>query len=165
VTAGEPSFGSPPTWLPGGRRGESARAWWRDLMRAVEALRERYPRALADLPVRWWRAADLSEQLGAVCAWRLDLDAGRSVDPREELAFHEALERLQERLERQTRASLLEGTAGTRGATNGREAPVRALEEDLQALPDEPDVSLDRAFFAPNEGRPDSPSDRAGPCA
>jgi hypothetical protein len=153
MTPGEVPFDAPPAWLPGGRRGESARAWWRDLASNVDALRERYPRALADVPTACWREADVAEQLGAVCSWRRDLDSDGSADPRDELAFHEALERLQERLERLGRAELLQRASPTR-------APVMAssvdFEVDLRLLRDEPGVSLERAFRSPHDGRPGS---------
>jgi hypothetical protein len=153
MSVGESSYDRSPVWLPGGRRGESARAWWRDLARAVEAVRERYPRALADLPAKWWRAADMAEQLAAVCAWRLDLDGGRGADPREELEFHEALERLRERLEHRARSDLLE-RAPRAVATDGPDVWDEALEADLRTLTDDPDVPLEEAFFAPRAGRP-----------
>lgn len=120
----------------------------------MEALRERYPRALVGLPAEWWRAADLAEQLGAVCAWRLDLDGGRSADPREELEFHEALERLRARLERYARSELLEATKPYEAPAEHQEARPGALEKDLSALPDESDLTPEEAFFAPNGGRP-----------
>lgn len=154
MTLGEPPFDSSPTWLPGGRRGESARAWWRDLARNVDALMERYPRALADVPTVWWREADLAEQLGAVCAWRLDLDGGGTADPREELAFHEALERLHERLALRARVELLDEIRPRDLRKDGTAARTAELERDLTALRDEPDASLEEAFLAPNAGRP-----------
>jgi hypothetical protein len=154
MTLGQPPFGSSPAWLPGERRGESARAWWRDLARNVSALMERYPRALADVPTSWWREADLAEQLGAVCAWRLDLDGGGCADPRAELAFHEALAHLQERLALRARVGLLDGTRppGSRNTA----APIRAaeLERDLTAFLDEHGASREEAFRSPKAGRP-----------
>ena len=36
MNAVEPPPGSAPVWLPGGRRGDPAHAWWRDLARAVD---------------------------------------------------------------------------------------------------------------------------------
>lgn len=140
MTLGERPFDSSPAWLPGGRSGESARAWWRDLARNVDALMERYPRALADVPTAWWRDADLAEQLGAVCAWRLDLDEGGTTDPREELAFHEALERLHERLALRARVELLDEIRPPRDRRNeAADARAAELEKDLTALHDEPE--------------------------
>lgn len=154
MTLDQPPFGSSPAWLPGVRRGESARAWWRDLARNVDALRERYPRALADVPTAWWREAELAEQLGAVCAWRLDLDEGGTTDPREELAFHEALARLHDRLALRARVRLLDEVRPRGPRDNGAAIRGADLERDLTALPDGPDSSPEEAFLAPNAGRP-----------
>lgn len=156
MTAVQRPHGSSPAWLPGGRRGESARAWWRDLARQVDALQERYPRALTDLPVAWWREADLAEQVGAACAWRLDLDGGATADPREELAFHESLERLKERLAVRARAGLLDEVGGVELSGEYEDRRTASLEDDLLELGDEPDVSLEDAYLAPNAGRPTS---------
>lgn len=154
MTLGQPPFDSSPAWLPGGRRGESARAWWRDLARNVDALMERYPRALADVPTAWWRDADLAEQLGAVCAWRLDLDGAGTADPREELNFHETLERLRERLKQRAQSDLLEATTSRGVHAENEGGRAAALEKDLGGVRDEREVPLERAFLAQNAGRP-----------
>jgi hypothetical protein len=150
------SSDSSPEWLPGGRRGDSARAWWRDLARQVDALRARYPRALAELPLAWWREADVAEQVGVACAWRLDLDGGITADPREELAFHEALGRLHERLGVRARAGMLDEIRTGESSGESEERRATILEEDLAGLGDEPDVSFEEAFLTPNAGRPTS---------
>src|SRR5436190_13915005 len=95
-------------WLPGGRCDEAARTWWRGLAEMGEALAERYPRQLAALPDDWWRWPDLAEQLGALAAWRSELDAGDvPLQPKAELEYHEKLDRMRQVLDERAEAVLL----------------------------------------------------------
>ncbi len=62
------------------------------------ALAERYPRVFSKLVADWWTDRALVEVLGALSAWRSELDAGHSADPRAELLFHDRLELLERQL-------------------------------------------------------------------
>ncbi|MGH2854319.1 MAG: hypothetical protein ACRDLF_09040 [Solirubrobacteraceae bacterium] len=84
-----------PGWLePPGER----ERWRRELWAVVCALAERYPRAFSKLPGDWWTDRALVEVLGALGAWRSQLDSGQSADPRGELLFHDRLELLERQL-------------------------------------------------------------------
>jgi len=84
-----------PGWLePQGER----QRWRRELWSTVCALAERYPRTFTQLVADWWRDRALVEVLGALGAWRSQLDAGQSPDPRAELLFHDRLELLARQL-------------------------------------------------------------------
>lgn len=72
--------------------------WRRELWAAVCALTERYPRVFSKLAADWWTDRGLVEVLGALSAWRSQLDTGHSVDPRAELLFHDRLELLERQL-------------------------------------------------------------------
>ncbi|MGO9322466.1 MAG: hypothetical protein ACLQBY_16940 [Solirubrobacteraceae bacterium] len=87
--AGSPGWLQPP--------GEQER-WRRELWAAVSALAERYPRVFSKLVADWWSDRALIEVLGALSAWRSQLDAGQSADPRAELLFHDRLELLERQL-------------------------------------------------------------------
>jgi hypothetical protein len=87
--AGLPGWLQPP--------GEQER-WRRELWAAVCALAERYPRVFSKLVADWWTDRALMEVLGALSAWRSQLDAGQSADPRAELLFHDRLELLERQL-------------------------------------------------------------------
>lgn len=87
--AGSPGWLQPP--------GEQER-WRRELWAAVSALAERYPRVFSKLVADWWRDRALMEVLGALSAWRSQLDAGEIADPRAELLFHDRLELLERQL-------------------------------------------------------------------
>jgi len=87
--AGAPGWLQPP--------GEQER-WRRELWAAVSALAERYPRVFSKLTADWWTDRALIEVLGALSAWRSQLDAGQSADPRAELLFHDRLELLERQL-------------------------------------------------------------------
>jgi len=148
-------------WLPGGRRGEAARRWWRGLAEMVEALAERYPRQLAALPDDWWRWPDLAEQLGALAAWRSELDAGHvSHRPEGELEYHEKLERMREVLDERAEAVLLENAQHPRAPREPAEPRgrrprrVAALEEALLVLGEQGEVPPGDDFAAPYAGRP-----------
>jgi hypothetical protein len=87
--AGSPGWLQPP--------GEQER-WRRELWAAVSALAERYPRVFSKLVADWWTDRALVEVLGALSAWRSQLDAGENPDPRAELLFHDRLELLERQL-------------------------------------------------------------------
>lgn len=72
--------------------------WRRQLWAAVSALHSRYPRALGRLPANWTADRSLVETLGALAAWRAQLDAGANSDPRAELLFHDRLEIIERQL-------------------------------------------------------------------
>jgi hypothetical protein len=87
--------GSVPGWLePTGER----ERWRRELWSSVCALAERYPNVFSKLVADWWTDKALVEILGALSAWRGQLDAGESPDPRSELLFHDRLELLERHL-------------------------------------------------------------------
>ena len=92
--AGDRSAGSP-GWLQ--PPGEQER-WRRELWSAVCALAERYPRIFSKLVADWWTDRALVEVLGALSAWRSQLDTGQNPDPRAELLFHDRLELLERQL-------------------------------------------------------------------
>jgi hypothetical protein len=84
-----------PGWLePPGER----ERWRRELWASVCALAERYPRVFSKLIADWWTDRQLIEVLGALGAWRAQLDAGENSDPRAELLFHDRLELLDRQL-------------------------------------------------------------------
>ncbi len=86
---------SVPGWLePTGEREH----WRRELWSSVCALAERYPSVFSKLIADWWSDKALVEILGALSAWRGQLDAGENPDPRAELLFHDRLELLERRL-------------------------------------------------------------------
>jgi hypothetical protein len=87
--AGSPGWLQPP--------GEQER-WRRELWAAVSALVERYPRVFSKLVADWWSDRALTEVLGALSAWRSQLDSGENPDPRAELLFHDRLELLERQL-------------------------------------------------------------------
>jgi hypothetical protein len=60
---------------------------------AIVALYERYPRALAKLEHDWHEHPERVETLAALAIWRANIDSSAE-DPREELAFHNALQQL-----------------------------------------------------------------------
>jgi hypothetical protein len=64
----------------------------------VSALAERYPHVFSKLVADWWTDRALMEVLGALSAWRSQLDTGQSADPRAELLFHDRLELLERQL-------------------------------------------------------------------
>jgi hypothetical protein len=84
-----------PGWLqPPGEQEQ----WRRELWAAVSALAERYPNVFSKLVADWWTDRALIEVLGALSAWRSQLDAGENPDPRAELLFHDRLELLERQL-------------------------------------------------------------------
>jgi hypothetical protein len=84
-----------PGWLePPGER----ERWRRELWATVVGLAERYPRVFSKLVADWWTDRQLVEVLGALGAWRSQLDGGENPDPRAELLFHDRLELLDRQL-------------------------------------------------------------------
>jgi hypothetical protein len=87
------------TGLPGWLEPSDKREQWRrELWAAVCALAERYPSVFSKLVADWWKDRALIEILGALSAWRSQLDAGQNPDPRAELLFHDRLELLERQL-------------------------------------------------------------------
>ncbi|MGO9320952.1 MAG: hypothetical protein ACLQBY_09155 [Solirubrobacteraceae bacterium] len=84
-----------PGWLEPPDKREK---WRRELWATVCALAERYPVVFSKLVADWWKDRALVEVLGALSAWRSQLDAGQTADPRAELLFHDRLELLERRL-------------------------------------------------------------------
>jgi hypothetical protein len=66
-------------------------AWHQNMWGAIVALHERYPRALAKLEHDWYEHPERVETLAALATWRANIDSSAE-DPREELAFHNALQ-------------------------------------------------------------------------
>jgi hypothetical protein len=87
--------GGAPEWLEPPDKRE---VWRRELWAAVCSLAERYPGVFSKLVADWWTDRALVEVLAALSAWRSQLDAGQSTDPRAELLFHDRLELLERRL-------------------------------------------------------------------
>lgn len=87
--------GGLPGWLePPGER----ERWRRELWATVSGLAERYPRVFSKLVADWWTDRQLVEVLGALGAWRSQLDTSENPDPRAELLFHDRLEILDRQL-------------------------------------------------------------------
>jgi hypothetical protein len=86
---GARSPASGPPWLPS----EDAPAWAENTWGAITALHRRYPRALAKLEHDWYEHPDRTETLAALATWRASIDAAAE-DPREELAFQNAIQQL-----------------------------------------------------------------------
>jgi hypothetical protein len=84
-----PSTASGPPWLPVERDPNWAEQTWA----AILALHARYPRALAKLEHDWYEHPERAETLAALAVWRASIDAAAE-DPREELAFQNALQQL-----------------------------------------------------------------------
>jgi hypothetical protein len=79
--------GGRPRWLePYGGDHE----WRRHMWGAIVALHGRYPRQLGALKDEWWTDESHTEILGALAAWRGEID-DTGQDPREELAFQTQL--------------------------------------------------------------------------
>ncbi len=84
-----------PGWLEPPDKRET---WRRELWAAVTALAERYPQVFSRLVADWYTNRALVETLAALSAWRSQLDAGLTPDPRAELLFHDRLEILERQL-------------------------------------------------------------------
>lgn len=84
-----------PGWLEPPDKRET---WRRELWAAVTALAERYPQVFSKLVADWYTNRALVETLAALSAWRSQLDAGQTPDPRAELLFHDRLEILERQL-------------------------------------------------------------------
>jgi hypothetical protein len=67
--------------------------WHTNMWGMIVALYERYPRALAKLEHDWYEHPERVETLAALAYWRANIDTSAE-DPREELAFHNALQQL-----------------------------------------------------------------------
>jgi hypothetical protein len=105
----ESETGSVPGWLePTGER----ERWRRELWSSVTALAERYPSVFSKLIADWWTDKALVEILGALGAWRAQLDAGENPDPRAELLFHDRLELLERRLTQNSDPTAARFTSG-----------------------------------------------------
>lgn len=102
-SAGSPGWLQPP--------GEQER-WRRELWAAVSALAERYPRVFSKLVADWWTDRAVTEVLGALSAWRSQLDSGESADPRAELLFHDRLEILERQFTHSTDPTAARFTGG-----------------------------------------------------
>jgi hypothetical protein len=85
-----------PPWLP---PYEDADAWRALTWGAIAALHARYQHQLQHLKQDWWNDTALLEKLSALAYWREQLD-DHAADPREELYFHETLDRLANELAR-----------------------------------------------------------------
>jgi hypothetical protein len=68
-------------------------AWHQNTWGTIVALHERYPRALAKLEHDCYEHPERVETLAALAFWRANIDSSAE-DPREELAFHNALQQL-----------------------------------------------------------------------
>lgn len=86
-----------PPWLP---PYENTDAWHALTWGAIAALHARYPHHLQNLKDGWWQDTALLEKLSAIAHWRDQLDQ-QATDPREELYFHDTLDRLATQLARQ----------------------------------------------------------------
>lgn len=84
-----PSHSSGPPWLPS----EQDPNWAEQMWAAILALHQRYPRALAKLEHDWYEHPERAETLAALATWRASIDDDAE-DPREELAFQNALQQL-----------------------------------------------------------------------
>jgi hypothetical protein len=89
--------GQRPPWLP---PYENTDTWRALTWGAVAALHARYPNQLQNLKQDWWQDTAQLEKLSAIAHWRQQLDDG-AADPREELYFHDTLDRLATQLARQ----------------------------------------------------------------
>jgi hypothetical protein len=85
------AIGAGAPWLAPGT--EDDRQWHQDMWGLILALHERYPRALAKLEHDWYEQPEQAETLAALATWRANIDSSAE-DPREELAFHNALQQL-----------------------------------------------------------------------
>lgn len=88
--------GQRPPWLP---PYEDTETWRALTWGAIAALHARYPSHLQNLKDGWWQHTALLEKLSAIAHWRGQLDE-QAADPREELYFHDTLDRLATQLAR-----------------------------------------------------------------
>jgi hypothetical protein len=68
-------------------------AWHQNTWGMIVALHQRYQRALAKLEHDWYECPERAETLAALAFWRANIDSSAE-DPREELAFQNALQQL-----------------------------------------------------------------------
>jgi len=112
-----PAGAAPPPADSSGRPGwlepaEERETWRRELWAAVNALAERYPHVFSKLVADWYTNRALVETLAALNAWRSQLDAGQTPDPRAELLFHDRLEILERQLTHTTDPTTARFTSG-----------------------------------------------------
>jgi hypothetical protein len=112
-----PAGAAPPPTESTGRPGwlepaDSRETWRRELWAAVSALAERYPQVFSQLTADWYTSRQLVESLAALSAWRSQLDAGQTTDPRAELLFHDRLEILERQLTHNNDPTAARFTAG-----------------------------------------------------
>lgn len=110
--AGLPTQPGTAPWLEPWDAPAPERAAWRaEFWQATVSLARRYPTHLANLEADFYRLAHRAETLGALIAWRAELDAGEHIDPRHELAFQQALEQLAQLLKQQNPGADVSRTA------------------------------------------------------
>jgi hypothetical protein len=98
-----------PGWL---EPADERETWRRELWAAVSALAERYPQVFSQLTADWYASRQLVESLAALSAWRSQLDAGQTTDPRAELLFHDRLEILERQLKQTADPTAARFTSG-----------------------------------------------------
>jgi len=99
-------------WLEPWEAPAADRARWRAaLWLGAVDLAHRYPARLINLEADFYRHSHRVEMLGALIAWRAELDAGEHLDPRHELAFHQALHELAQLLKHENPGADVSGTA------------------------------------------------------
>ncbi|MDW5597317.1 hypothetical protein VSS74_23420 [Conexibacter stalactiti] len=91
-SSGDPDPDGAAGWLPPARRAA-----------AIEELRERYPDELRYLRAGTLELPLVAEQAAALSVWREEIDAGKHLDPRMELAFANALEHFANRVQTHAR--------------------------------------------------------------
>jgi hypothetical protein len=64
------------------------------------------------LTAGWYTSRQLVERLAALSAWRSQLDAGATTDPRAELLFHDRLEILERQLTQNSDPTAARFTSG-----------------------------------------------------
>ncbi|MTD47434.1 hypothetical protein GKE82_25545 [Conexibacter sp. W3-3-2] len=94
-----PVDGAPPDWLELGR----GQPWRAKAWEQAQHLREAYPTELHLLPSTWTTDRFARDGLLALAAWRAQIDAGTSDDPRIELAWLDSLRRFRTWLELRAR--------------------------------------------------------------
>jgi hypothetical protein len=82
-----PAGESGPPWLPA----DGDKQWGPNMWAAIVALHKRYPGALAKLEHDWHERPERTETFAALAIWRASIDVAAE-DPREELAFHNAIQ-------------------------------------------------------------------------
>jgi hypothetical protein len=124
-TPRRPIATSGPPWLPP----DGDKEWGPNMWAAIVALHKRYPGALAKLEHDWHERPERTETLAALAIWRANIDAAAE-DPREELAFHNAIQQLARTLD-QTLGIVRPFKAGRRCRTAGSTRCTGALRFQL----------------------------------